>query len=295
MSQILDDNFDSYTLGITAPFGPWTGTGLIIQPGTPPSAAPPGKACAVGQVFAPVTTVASGVLSWSMAMGDTNLNGVPVAFLQNSDFIHSPFSLLKVTLDSDYSMSLLTDAGFFMDLDTGKAANSLLVKGVSIQYDEWHFFQLKFVFSTMVVLGVNVIYVTATFFIDGIQVTHAYGSTGHFWGTGGVWTGGANINQISFENPTISAPYGSNIDNVTLDDDISTGYPHPAVPPLPNARVSQAVVEVEYLQNPFARVSQAAVEVGYLQLPFSRISQIVVEVIGQPVSGVGQGWLVKES
>ena len=93
MSQILDDNFDSYTLGVTTPFGPWTGTGLIIQPGTPPSAAPPGKACAVGQVFAPVTTVASGVLSWSMAMGDTNLNGVPMIFLIAKSNICISFSL----------------------------------------------------------------------------------------------------------------------------------------------------------------------------------------------------------
>lgn len=292
MPFIIDDNFSSYATGSTT-FGSWydangggssggtivDGSGLIGNPAQPDRNWTP----ADGHIPATTKSVfnfatgaltgpqGGGVVSWSQLC----VEGSPTSPLIHFDHLAPGSSprgdLFTLHLAADFSLTI-TSAGGIWTSHLGGVANSQIMYGRSIQPQIWHFFQVGFQCIGIPSGGIITIHVGASVSVDGLPFVDGNIDTGIVIPI----VGDAFISDIEFGQGTQGL-----LTNVTFDSNPLATIPYPATPPLPEARISQALIEYMNLpSNAKGRISAFAME--YMNLPTNakaRISAMVIELL----------------
>lgn len=292
--SIIDDNFESYTLGQTT-FATWTAFGLggSVQHGGDAN-----PASAVGTLCYQFN--ATGGIRSGPAEGRGYNNSVTVNFSLKLPGILGGYSatvcqIVNKTSTPPYNPStqlavfgINPDGTLFVD----SAGKNICFSTESVKMNEWMFFQLDFDFSTALVSGVTYLTVNADIILNGIQIADSGGPITIFSTPVLNLPGGlASANDYEFNAPTSG---GGQIDNITVTAGSNHGvifYPHGANP---NVRISQAPIEIiELPSSSMVRLTQQALEL--LELPsasFVRLSQLVIEL---PTIGGGGGFEIYEA
>lgn len=290
MSVILDDDFTSYAVGTGLPFGPWSGGGTVQGFGANPSI---NRSVSIGTMNTFFVEMDKGLLSFGFGFGSTTvpLNGIILELINGDGGPASTNFLLGLGLDPDLGLSLFSQNGMLHDDVADCPANSILTAGYSLPPAAFHFIQIEFAFE---IGDDNIVKVGAAVAVDGNVYLNASGSTGidyhHLFIPGNV------VNGMQFSNPIFSSLCV--IANVTLDNDPTSGIPHPTIP---NKNIVCLIsqIPIEYGYKPTVpakgRLSQLVLEYGATPINRARVSQIVLEIIGKNIPQAPGGWEAKES
>lgn len=307
MARVLTENFEEYGLNLLTPIGPWNGSGRIVQDTTPPSRLMSRQAMSLGNIITAFQPFQIGSGGFSFWVGDSGtVGGVIFSLINWNSFDPSTAkSLANIIFEKDHSITLANHLTTFVDADTTDVCNSGIKAGYYLQLNTWYFFTYiwkctlgdaldgedpKQIFIAFdVIISDNAVNLRGNRMLTGWNIVPGNADA--------VANLDASIDGIGFASPVFS-PGNAMVDNIYVGGGGDPDSGDPAIPPLPNAILSQAAVEhAAYGVNPQARVSQLAVEFPGLYFPKIRVSQLAVEIMsqGQGVPVATTPWLVKES
>lgn len=271
---VFQDDFVSYSVGQSLPFGSWTGGGAIVPFGCPgPGALQSLRVDTTAQFNHIVQKM---TLYFSLAISDTDFQGAIVALHNHDPLTPLGIPLAGLALERDFSVTLTGPNGNFLD-SMGVVANSMIQKKQFVQPNGCHFVKMELDFTN----PGTAINVTATVQIDQTDFCNGQQDTGVLPASTFLGIRAVNIHQW------VAAKFGGIfIDNVTLYDDVGGPIPNPAVPPLPNIRATQFSVE-PLLQPSDENVRATQMVVEPLIQPANgniRVTQMVLEIIGKAVA-----------
>jgi hypothetical protein len=263
---ILDDDFQSYAIGATMPFGSWIWNGLsapqiVSEPG---GTGIPGtdRSLRIFQAtaeFVPLSYLASFTQWVAMRVNDSTGAQSILSFANGPNALSQTFEILQLQIEPDSTLTATCPSSGQILANSGD---------LLFRFHTWNFFQINVQLSDVLVAGVAKVNIQCTVALNGTIVMTFNVTTS--MGAAGLKNATSEVNRFQL----LGGSYGA----YTLDTLTAIGtYPHAGTP---DAIAYQAPIEVDLLLNSgVIDAYQSAVEVDVL--PDSaqvKIYQMVVEV-----------------